>query len=72
MDEKELNKIFAEQGQLMMQLILRITALEQLLLQNNVITTDDLGKKTLEMATQMDKVWKEAIEKAKPEDENKT
>ncbi len=68
MDEKEINKIFAEQGQLMMQLILRITTLEQLLLQNKVFTSDDLGKKLLELATQMDTVWKEAIEKAKVSD----
>lgn len=64
MKEEDLNKAFVEQSQLMMQLILRITALEKALIDHKIVSAEELSRSLKQAANQIDEVMKSALEKS--------
>lgn len=64
MNDEMIKELFARQGQVIATLALRITTLERLLLEKNIITEDEAVKKTTELSEEFTKQTQEALQKA--------
>ena len=67
MDDKVLYELFAKQGQTIATLALRITAIEQLLLEKEIITESEITQKSVQLSKEFTLQAQEALRKAAEE-----
>jgi hypothetical protein len=63
MDDKVLQELFTRQGQAIATLALRITTIEQILLEKEIITDDDITKRAIQLSKEFATKAQEALSK---------
>lgn len=67
MDEKVLQELFARQGQTIATLALRITTIEQILLEKGFITEDEITQKAIQLSKEFAEQTQEALRRISEE-----
>jgi hypothetical protein len=64
MNDEIIKELFARQGQVISTLALRITALERILLEKNIITEDEVVEKTIQLSNEFTNKVQDELQKA--------